>query len=87
MGINYANEPYEFICRIAAFAHGRRTCLLEFAIVLKLKNNKKTFQRGNATAVNESTLRMWLDQPKKLIPIWLFPFFIFQDNVTAIRCN
>ena len=45
----------------AAFAHGRRTCLLEFAIVLKLKNNKKTFQRGNATAVNESTLRMWLD--------------------------
>ena len=45
----------------AAFAHGRCTCLLEFAIVLKLKNNKKTFQQGNATAVNESTLRMWLD--------------------------
>ena len=34
---------------------------LEFAIVLKLKNNKKTFQRGNATAANESTQRMWLD--------------------------
>ena len=45
----------------AAFAHGRRICLLEFAIVLKLKNNKKTFQQENATAANESTLRMWLD--------------------------
>ena len=50
----------------AASAHRRRICLLEFAIVLKLKNSlkkKKTFQRGSATAANESTLRMWLDYP------------------------
>ena len=47
----------------SASAHGRRICLLEFAIVLKLKNNKKKFYRGNATAANESTLRIWLDSP------------------------
>ena len=48
----------------AASAHRRRICLLEFSIVLKRKNSKKkTFQRGNATAANESTLRMWLDYP------------------------
>ena len=46
----------------AASAHRRRICLLEVSIVLKLKNNKKkTFQLGNATAANESTLKMWLD--------------------------
>ena len=50
----------------AASAHRRHISLLEFAIVLKLKNNnnkKKTFQRGNTTAANESTLRMWFDYP------------------------
>ena len=45
----------------AASARGRRIYLLEFAIVLKLKNDKEKFQRGNATAVNESTLRMRLN--------------------------
>ena len=46
----------------AASAHARRFCLLEFAIVLKLKTiKKKTFQQGNATAANESTLRRWRD--------------------------
>ena len=45
----------------AASAHRRRIYVLEFSIVLKLKNNKKTFQRGNATAANESILKMWLD--------------------------
>ena len=36
----------------AASAHGRRICLLEFAIVLKLKIKKK-FQWGNAAAAIE----------------------------------
>ena len=36
----------------AASAHGRRICLLEFAIVLKLKENE---------TANESTMRMWLN--------------------------
>ena len=45
----------------AASARRRRICLLEFIIVLKLKNTQKKFQRGNATSANESTLRMWLD--------------------------
>ena len=44
----------------AESAYGRRICLLEFAFVLKLKTIKK-IQRGNATAANESTLRMWLN--------------------------
>ena len=70
----------------AASAHRRRICLLEFAIVLQLKNNKRTtFQRGNATAANESTLRMWLDYPH-LFLFGFFPFLIFQNNVTSIRC-
>ena len=47
----------------AASAHRRHISLLEFAIVFKLKPIKKTFQRGNATAANESTLRMWFDYP------------------------
>ena len=29
----------------AASTHGRRICLLEFAIVLKMKNNKKNSSR------------------------------------------
>ena len=60
----------------AASTHQRRICLLEFSIVLKRKNSKKkTFQRGNATAANESTLRMWLDS---LINSYLaFPYFQF----------
>ena len=48
----------------AASAHGCHICLLEFAIVLKLKNSKRKFQRGNATAANESTLTMGLNSPK-----------------------
>ena len=46
-----------------ASAHRRQICVLEFSIVLKLKSNKKkkTFQRGNVTATNESILKMWLD--------------------------
>ena len=45
-----------------ASTHGRRNGLLEFAIVLKPKNNKKKFQRGNAMAANENvrTLGMCL---------------------------
>ena len=46
---------------LAASAHGRRICLLEFAIVLKLKDNKTEIPVGNATAANESTMRMWLN--------------------------
>ena len=39
-----------------ACVHERHIGLLEFAVVIKLKK----FQRGNAMAANESTLRMWL---------------------------
>ena len=51
MEINQANKPSEFICSICT-CHGRRICLLEFAIVLKLKIKKK-FQWGNAAAAIE----------------------------------
>ena len=45
----------------AASAHGRRLCLLEFATFFKAeKQQQKKFQRGSATAENESTLRLWL---------------------------
>ena len=58
-GINQANKRNG---SFAACAHGRRICLLQFAIVLKLKNSKG-FQRRSATASNNSTLRMWRNQP------------------------
>ena len=49
----------------ATSAHGRRTDLpVQFAFALKLKDNKKnkkSWQRGNKTAANKSTLRMWLN--------------------------
>ena len=41
----------------AAAAHGHRICLLEFAIVLKMKDNKSDV---NVTAANRSIMRMWL---------------------------
>ena len=39
----------------AASAYGRRTCLLEFVIVLKLKNNNKNF--------SEEMLRLQMNKP------------------------
>ena len=39
----------------AASAYGRRTCLLEFAIVLKLKNNNKN--------LSEEMLRLQMNKP------------------------
>ena len=49
-----------FICNIPRYAYSCRFCPLEYFIVLRLKNNKKS-QRANATAIhayvaNESTL-------------------------------
>ena len=65
----------------AASAHRRRICLLEFSIVLKvlkLKNNKnkKNIPAGkyNACKWIHPENVAWL---ASLIPIWLFPFFIF----------
>ena len=64
----------------AASGYGLRICLLEFAIVLKLKNNNKNF--------NEEMLRLQMNQPWEcgLINPNLFLFDFFQDNVIAIRC-
>ena len=43
IGINQANKPDD---SFAATAHGRRICLLKFAIVLKLKDNKTENSSG-----------------------------------------
>ena len=59
-----------------ASAHGRHICLLEFAIVLKLKDNKTENSSGEMQ-------RLQMNLPREcglislLIPIWLFPFVIF----------
>ena len=57
IGIYQANKPNEVI----SISTNSRCCicLLEFAIVVKVKNTKK-FQQGKAMAANESSLRMWL---------------------------
>jgi len=62
---------------LQASSHGRRINLLEFAVVLKLKNNRKKFQQGNAMAANESTLRMWLNEPIVINSYLAFSFFHF----------
>ena len=68
----------------ATSAHRRRICPLEFAIVLKLKNNKKHF--------SGEMQRLQMNPPREcglisLVDSYLvFPFFIFYNNVTAIRC-
>jgi len=70
----------------AASAHGRRICLLEFSIILKLKNNTKKYQRGNATtAIHPENVGLISLNNSYLV----FSFFIFltEDNVIAIRCN
>ena len=60
IGINLGNKPNKFICSISP--HGRHICLLEFVLVLKLKNNLENSRlRENALAANESSLRMWLN--------------------------
>ena len=44
----------------AASAHGRRICRLEFAIVLKLKDNKTENSRGEMHGIQMNPpTRMW----------------------------
>ena len=68
----------------ASYAHGRRICLLETVIFLKLRNNNNNnkFLRGNETAANEPTLKMWL------INSYLAFIFVFHFSKSRQRyCN
>ena len=62
IGINQANKPNKFICGIRTW-----TSYLPVGIFYCFKAEKKSkkFQRRNAAAANESTLRMWLNQPNQ----------------------
>ena len=60
IAINQANRPSEFFCSI-------RTCTSYLPVGICYcfegeKRLKKKFQQGNATAANESTLRIMLNQ-------------------------
>ena len=68
----------------ASYAHGRRICLLETVIFLKLRknNNNNKFLSGNETAANEPTLKMWL------INSYLGFIFVFHFSKSRQRyCN
>ena len=59
-GIFWSGQLIRLISLMNSFAasvYGRRICLLEFAIVLKLKNNNKNF--------SEDMLRLQMNQPWK----------------------